>query len=118
VKECIFCKIASKEIPATIIEETEEMIVIEDLNPQAPVHLLILPKTHFETIIDCEDSDFLGRMLAMASRLAVSMDIAENGFRTVINTRKDGGQTVFHLHMHLLAGRHLSGWMGGSWKKN
>jgi len=110
--ECIFCSIASKKIKSTIVHETERIIVIKDISPQAPNHLLVLPKEHFETILDCTDRDLMGEMLEVASVAAKKIGMAERGFRTIINTNDEGGQTVFHMHMHLLAGRALNGKMG------
>ncbi len=112
MSDCIFCKIVSGEMPATIIEESEGLIAIKDVHPQAPVHLLIMPKRHFRSLLECDDEALLGRMLSMAKGLAEEQGVAAGGFRVLINTNKDGGQTVFHLHMHLLAGRQLAGEMG------
>lgn len=110
--DCIFCKIVKKEIPSTIILENDSLIAIKDLNPQAPVHILIMSKKHFSTILECKDKSLLGDMLSMGSQAAEKLGVSKKGFRVVINTNADGGQTVFHLHMHLLAGRPLSGMMG------
>lgn len=110
--DCIFCKIIKKEIPSTIILENDSLIAIKDINPQAPVHILIMSKKHFSTILECKDKGLLGDMLSMGSQAAEKLGVSKKGFRVVINTNADGGQTVFHLHMHLLAGRPLSGMMG------
>jgi len=110
--DCIFCKIANKEIPSTIVSENDSLVAIKDINPQTPSHILIMPKQHFSTILECNDKSLLGDMLSMATQAAEKLGVSEKGFRVVINTNKDGGQTVFHLHMHLLAGRPLSGMMG------
>jgi histidine triad (HIT) family protein len=110
--DCIFCKIAKKEIPSAIVTENDSLIAIKDVNPQTPSHILIMPKRHFSTILECNDKGLLGDMLSMATHAAEKLGVSEKGFRVVINTNKDGGQTVFHLHMHLLAGRPLSGMMG------
>ena len=110
--DCIFCKIAKKEIPATIVLENDSLIAIKDLNPQTPSHILIMPKRHFSTILECKDKGLLGDMLSMAAQAAEKLGVSKKGFRVVINTNEDGGQTIFHLHMHLLAGRPLSGMMG------
>ncbi|HHL40653.1 MAG TPA: histidine triad nucleotide-binding protein [Deltaproteobacteria bacterium] len=110
--DCIFCKIAAKEMSSTIIDETDDMIVVQDINPQAPTHVLVIPKTHYSTLLDCEDRSLLGEMLKTASRVARDLGIDERGFRVVVNTNDEGGQTVRHLHMHVLAGRPLSGNMG------
>lgn len=110
--ECIFCTIASKKMKATVVHETERVIVIKDISPQAPNHLLVMPKEHFETMLECKDRGLLGEMLEVAAEAAKKIGVAERGFRTIINTNDEGGQTVFHLHMHLLAGRPLNGKMG------
>ena len=103
--ECIFCKIVAGEIDSEKIHETEDLIVIQDVNPQAPTHLLIIPKKHFPTLLECNDKDLLSEMLCVASEVARKLGVAEKGFRVAVNTNAEGGQVVFHLHMHLLAGR-------------
>lgn len=110
--ECIFCMIASKKMKVEPVVETEKVIVIKDINPQAPVHLLILPKTHYASILECDDKEILGEMMTAAITAAKKLMVDEKGFRLAINTNDEGGQTVFHLHMHLLAGRPLSGRLG------
>lgn len=109
---CVFCKIASKEMKATVVHETDSIVVIKDINPQSPTHLLILPKKHYSTILECSDRDLLADMLVVAKEVAKKAGVDEKGFRLVINTNEEGGQTVFHLHMHLMAGRSLVGRMG------
>ena len=109
---CIFCKIINKEIPSTIVMEENNLIAIKDINPQAPVHILIMPKKHYSTLAECNDKALFGDMLSMANKIAEKFDVKESGFRVVINTNSEGGQTVLHLHMHLLGGRPLSGAMG------
>lgn len=110
--DCIFCKIAKKDIPAAVVLENDNLIAIKDINPQAPAHILIMPKKHYATLLDCKDKGLIGDMLLMANQVAEKLKVHEKGFRVVINTNQDGGQTVFHMHMHLLAGRPLSGMMG------
>lgn len=110
--DCIFCKIAKKDIPSAVALENDALIAIKDINPQAPVHVLIIPKKHYSTILECKDKNLLGDMLSMANQIAENLGISKKGFRIVINTNSEGGQTVFHMHMHLLAGRPLSGAMG------
>ncbi len=110
--DCIFCKIIDGEIPSTKLYEDEGFVVIKDINPQAPVHLLIIPKRHYSTLVDCNDSEILGGLVDVAKRVATEEGLSDRGFRLVVNTNEEGGQTVFHLHMHLLAGRSLSGRMG------
>ena len=114
MEACIFCKITKKQIPSTIVLEDEKLIAIEDLNPQAPVHILIIPKKHISTQLDCtnEDTEFLGHMLLTANKIAIEKGVSNQGFRISMNTNDWGGQTVFHMHMHLLAGRPLSGKLG------
>lgn len=109
---CVFCKIASKEMKSTVVHETDNLIVIKDINPQSPTHLLILPRKHYSTILECDDRDLLADMLMAAKEAAKKAGVDEKGFRLVINTNEEGGQTVFHLHMHLMAGRSLIGRMG------
>lgn len=110
--DCMFCKIVKKEIPSTVVLENENLLAIKDINPQAPTHILIMPKKHYSTLLECKDSDLLGGMVITASKIAEQLGVTEKGFRVVVNTNREGGQTVFHLHMHLLAGRPLSGVMG------
>jgi len=105
--DCIFCKIIRKEIPAKIAAENEKALAFFDLNPQAPVHILIVPKAHFGSVndLDAELASFLAPMTLMAKDLAKENKISESGFRLVMNTGAQAGQSVFHLHMHLLGGR-------------
>jgi histidine triad (HIT) family protein len=112
--ECIFCKIIDKEIPSTVVCEDEKLIAIEDLSPQAPVHILIMPKKHISSLLDCtdEDTELLGEMLLTAKKIALDKQFPNDGFRVSLNTNEWGGQSVFHIHMHLLAGRPLTGKLG------
>ncbi len=110
--DCIFCKIASKKIPSSIVLETGDLVVIKDISPQAPVHLLVIPKKHYSTLLECGDKVLLAGMFEAAKEAAVNAGVAESGFRTVVNTNEEGGQTVPHLHMHVLGGRQLTGRMG------
>jgi histidine triad (HIT) family protein len=107
-ESCIFCKIARGEVPAQMLVNNKEIAAFRDVNPQAPVHILIIPKKHIASLDDANDSDLLGRMLAMAAALARQEKIAKTGYRTVINTGRDGGQSVDHLHIHLLGGRPMT----------
>lgn len=102
---CIFCRIARGEIPAQMVTNTVDFVAFRDLNPQAPVHILIIPKKHIASLGDANDFDLLGRMMSLAAAIARQEQIAKSGYRTVINTGKDGGQSVDHLHIHLLGGR-------------
>lgn len=103
--DCIFCRIARGEIPSRKVHEDDALIAFHDIHPAAPVHLLIIPKAHIATLADVEDEhvDLLGRMLHLAPRLAAEHG-ATNGFKTLINTGRDGGQEVWHLHMHVMGG--------------
>ncbi len=105
--DCIFCKIISGEIPAEIIHRDDEIVAFRDINPEAPVHLLIVPVKHIETItdIDTEDQNLVGRMVFVAKQLCEQEGISESGFRMVLNCREHGGQEVYHLHIHVLGGR-------------
>lgn len=110
--DCIFCRIIRKEIPATIIAEEGDCVAFRDVNPQAPLHALIIPRDHVATLSDVGDANVVGRMHRLAAQIAQSEGMAAGGYRTVINTNADAGQTVFHLHLHLLAGRRF-GWPPG-----
>jgi histidine triad (HIT) family protein len=105
--QCLFCRIVRREIPAGIVHETEDVIAFRDINPQAPVHVLIIPKTHVHSLDRATDANMLGKMSLAAAEIARSKGIAEDGYRTVMNTNAGAGQTVFHLHMHLLGGRKM-----------
>jgi histidine triad (HIT) family protein len=109
---CIFCKITAKEVKSMIVHEDDKFLVIKDISPQAPTHLLILPKAHYSSLVECGDMDMLGGLLNTARTVAKEIGVDKRGFRLIINTNEEGGQTVFHLHMHLLAGRVLTGKMG------
>lgn len=106
--KCIFCRIADGEIPVEAIYEDDEFIAFHDRNPQAPEHALVVTRAHYETFLDIADPGLLGRMMIAAQETARRLDLADSGFRTVINTRDDGGQTVYHVHVHVLGGRFLS----------
>lgn len=105
--DCIFCKIASGEIPATKVFENQNIIAFRDIKAASPEHILVVPKIHKACLNDFSDEDqlLLGELLLTVSKLAKELGVAESGYRTVINTRDNGGQTVHHLHIHLLAGR-------------
>ncbi|VFQ47168.1 histidine triad nucleotide-binding protein [Desulfoluna butyratoxydans] len=104
--DCIFCKIIGKEIPSEFIYEDEDMIAIRDINPKAPVHLLIIPRKHIRSINDIEACDevLIGRMMTVARGLAEKEGTAQSGYRVFFNVEKGGGQEVFHLHLHLVGG--------------
>ena len=103
--DCLFCRIVRKEIPAQIVAETEECLAFRDINPQAPTHVLVIPKVHVDSLIKISDPLIVGRMALLAAELARTLGVADAGYRLVVNTGEDGGQTVQHLHAHLLAGR-------------
>ncbi len=110
MSNCLFCKIFKKEISSKIVYEDSEIMAFEDINPQAPVHILIIPAKHIESINDIkeEDKELIGKMFLIAKKLAKEKGVSESGFRTVFNTGKDAGQAVFHIHLHLLGGRKMS----------
>ena len=113
--DCLFCKIIKKEIVSQLVYEDADLMAIKDINPQAPVHLLIIPKKHIATLNDLteKDASLQGKLLSTATKLAREMGIHEKGYRTVINCNREGGQSVYHLHLHLLGGRQLGGSMVG-----
>jgi len=102
---CVFCKIVAGEIPAQIVKKAEGIIAFTDMNPQAPAHLLVIPTTHIGSLNDTKDPGLLGSLLGFARDLAKEKGLATRGYRVVLNTNPDGGQTVFHLHLHVLGGR-------------
>ncbi len=106
---CIFCRIAAREKPGKILYEDEKCFVLQDINPQAPVHLLVIPHRHITSLNEDSDQhkELLGHLLAVAARMAKQQGIDGTGYRVVINTNAEAGQTVFHLHVHLLGGRVL-----------
>jgi len=108
--DCLFCKIVKGEIPAKVIYEDEKVLVFEDINPQAPVHTLVIPKKHISTLLEItgEDNELIGYLFQVANNIAKDKGIAEKGFRLVINCNREAGQTVFHVHLHLLGGRTMS----------
>ena len=108
--DCIFCRIAVREIPADIVHESQTVVAFRDLNPQAPVHLLLIPKEHIASVAEIEDrhGDVLTDLMQAATHLAKAEGIADGGWRLLSNVGADGGQTVFHLHFHLLGGRPMT----------
>jgi histidine triad (HIT) family protein len=106
-ENCLFCKIIAGEIPSAKVYEDEVCLAFNDISPQAPTHVLIIPRKHFDSLDKAEESDkeTLGHLLLTAAEIAREKGFAADGYRTVINTNSDGGQTVFHLHVHLLGGR-------------
>jgi histidine triad (HIT) family protein len=115
VTDCLFCKIARKEIPATLVFEDDDVVAFDDIHPQAPTHVLVVPVAHYGAARDAVGADgerALGRLLALATEIATELGLDEGGYRIVTNTGRDGGQSVDHLHLHLLGGRAL-GWPPG-----
>ena len=110
-KDCIFCKIINREIEAEIVMEDDHVIAFRDINPQAPVHILIVTKEHISTVNDIDDkhAKIIIRMMTTASKIAKQFGIDKSGYRLVTNCNKDSGQVVFHLHTHLLGGKKLGG---------
>lgn len=107
MEDCIFCKIVAGQIPAEIVFEDDAVMAFRDLNPQAPTHLLVIPKRHIASLNDltADDQPLMGRLFTAAQEIAVQEGFADAGYRTVVNCNADGGQTVFHVHLHLLGGR-------------
>lgn len=114
MNSCIFCKIAAGEIPADIVYDDGEVLAFRDINPEAPVHLLLIPRRHIATLNDLSEADaaLVGRLYLAGQQITAELGVAESGYRTVVNCNRDAGQLVFHIHMHLLAGREL-GWPPG-----
>jgi len=112
--DCLFCRIINREIPATIVYEDERVLAFRDINPQAPTHILVVPKHHIASLNDLspDDDAMVGEVVRRGAALARSEGIERAGFRTVFNTNRDAGQTVFHIHLHVLGGRSL-GWPPG-----
>src|SRR5499426_2080677 len=104
--ECLFCKIAKQEIPVKFVYESPEIVAFRDINPQAPTHILVIPRQHVPSLSHATDAALVGRLSLAAAEIAKSEGIAESGYRVVMNTNKDAGQTVFHVHLHVLGGRH------------
>ncbi len=107
--DCVFCQVIAKRLPSKVEYEDEDLIVFWDINPQAPVHLLIVPKKHIARLSDFQegDSQLLHKTMSIAKDMAKKLELGEKGFRLVINDGKDSGQSIFHVHMHLLSGRRL-----------
>jgi histidine triad (HIT) family protein len=110
MSDCLFCRIVRKEIPASVIYEDEDVLVINDVNPQAPFHALVIPRRHIATLneLSSQDDALAGQMIRTAASIVREKGYADRGFRTVFNTNAEAGQTVFHIHLHVLAGRGLT----------
>jgi histidine triad (HIT) family protein len=107
--ECLFCGIIAGKVPASLIYQDERLVAFKDINPQAPFHCLIIPRKHIPGVLDItpEDQSLIGAIFALAARLAREHQIADSGFRVVVNSGSDAGQSVFHLHYHLIGGRRM-----------
>jgi histidine triad (HIT) family protein len=107
---CLFCKIIAREIPASIVYEDDHLIAFNDINPQAPTHVLVVPKRHIDTLNALEPGDdgIVGEMVRRAAAIAGERGISEKGYRTVFNTNREAGQTVFHIHLHVIGGRPMA----------
>ena len=110
--DCLFCRIIRGEIPAKLVYESPDVVAFRDINPQAPTHILVIPREHVPSLNQATDAAMLGRLSLVAAELAKKEGIADAGYRTVINTNAGAGQTVFHVHLHLLGGRAM-GWPPG-----
>ena len=110
MSECLFCRIAAGEIPAKIVFDDENVVAFEDINPQAPIHIVIIPRKHIPTVLDLtdEDQELVGHLHMVANQIAAEKSLADDGFRLVTNCKKSAGQEVFHIHMHMLGGREFS----------
>lgn len=107
MSDCLFCKMARGEITPSVVFEDDDVLAFNDIQPQAPIHILIIPKKHISTLNDADDAVVLGKMMQTAAQLAKKLGVADTGYRTVINCNAQGGQAVYHLHVHLLAGRQM-----------
>lgn len=107
MSDCLFCRIASGEIPAAFVAENDDAVAFRDISPQAPLHVLVIPRRHVDSLAAADDGALLGRLLVMAADIARSEGVSESGYRVVINTHFDGGQSVAHLHLHVLGGRQM-----------
>ncbi len=107
MKDCLFCQIAQKKVPAKIVYEDKEFMAFYDIHPKAPLHILIIPKKHIPTINDLKDKDacFIGRLILVAKKVAQSFPQARNGYKLIFNVGPGGGQVINHIHLHLLAGK-------------
>jgi histidine triad (HIT) family protein len=111
--DCIFCKIIKGDIPCAKVYEDDAVLAFDDIHPMAPVHVILIPKNHIATLMDVDPgAEMAGRLIAAAQKVAQIKNVAESGFRTVFNCNAEGGQVVFHLHLHLLGGRKLEDQLG------
>ena len=107
MSNCLFCKIIEKQVPAKIMYEDDLCLAFEDVNPQAPVHVLVIPKKHIPTLLDLneQDNNLMGHLIGISNKIARDKGIAERGFRLIINCNPESGQTVYHIHLHVIGGR-------------
>src|SRR5687768_2948883 len=110
--DCLFCRIVKGEIPAKVVAQNDHCVAFNDINPQAPTHVVIVPREHIASLNEAKDAATIGHLSLMAAEIARSSGLAERGYRTVVNTNADAGQTVFHVHLHLIGGRRM-GWPPG-----
>jgi histidine triad (HIT) family protein len=114
MSDCLFCRIVEGKVPANVVYRDDSVVAFRDITPRAPVHILLIPRKHIVSVLDVEPNDgvLVGQIFQVAARLAREQGIAESGFRVVVNVGPDAGQSVFHLHYHLLGGRQM-GWPPG-----
>lgn len=112
MSECLFCKIRDGKIPCNLVYEDDDVLAFHDVNPQAPVHVLIIPRKHIATVndinVDAGDEQVMGKLFTVAKTIAAQEGVSDDGYRLVVNSNQQAGQTVFHIHMHLLAGRNMT----------
>jgi histidine triad (HIT) family protein len=106
-EDCLFCRIVRREIPSPLVYEAPDCVAFRDINPQAPTHVLVVPRRHVASLNDADDPNLLGQLLLAAVEVAKQEGIADSGYRTVINTNRDAGQAVFHIHVHVIGGRRM-----------
>jgi histidine triad (HIT) family protein len=106
--DCLFCRIVRREIPVKLVYEGDDCIAFRDVDPKAPVHVLVIPRQHIPSLNEASDPSIIGRLALVAAQIAQQEGLAESGYRIVVNTNRDAGQTVFHIHLHLLGGRAMA----------
>ncbi|MEO8576221.1 MAG: histidine triad nucleotide-binding protein [Gemmatimonadales bacterium] len=107
-EKCLFCRIANGEIPTKFVAETGEAVAFRDIDPKSPVHVLVVPRQHVTSLASAEDEEVLGQLMMLAAKVARSEGISESGYRVIANTGPDGGQSVDHLHLHVMGGRRMT----------
>jgi histidine triad (HIT) family protein len=110
MSKCLFCRIVEGEIPAEVVFKDDKAVAFEDINPQAPIHIIIIPRKHIPTLLDLEEEDqeLMGYLYMVANKIAADKNLTETGYRLVVNCKRDAGQEVFHIHIHMLGGRKFS----------